>query len=62
MTFIKDMAGKGLNVALIESFVPNKVLRINTMVHVDAYEVTMASGAKHMVLPEEFKKVPVETP
>lgn len=58
MMFIQDIYGHSLNVALIESFIMGKSINYDESV----YQVTMASGATHEVSPEEFEKVPVETP
>lgn len=58
MVFIEDIYGHSLNVALIESFIRGKSINYDMSV----YQVTMASGATHEVCPDEFKKVPVETP
>lgn len=59
MVFIEDIYGRSINVALIESFFKGRAIDYDDSV---VYQVTMASGATHEVSPEEFKKVPVETP
>lgn len=59
MMFIQDIYGNSLNVALMESFIKGKPIGYGEG---SVYRVTMASGAKHEVSPEEFKKIPVDTP
>ena len=55
--FIKDKNGRNVRVEFIESF----TLSIPDVYSFDGvspkiYNVTMASGAKHEILPEEFGK------
>lgn len=58
MMYIDDIYGHSINVALIESFIRGKSIDYDMSV----YKVTMASGATHEVCPDEFLKVPLETP